>query len=152
MTTGARLLVFALVGATLTVAAGVGIATASIATAGTIAVEVQEHRGGNVSVHVPAGLVSLALFFVPDHVVDRAVDELDHNAYRQVEAYVPAIRSAWTELAEAPDFVVVEIESSSDHVRVEKRDGRILVSVASDDADIHVSFPLSTVERLLRKI
>ena len=63
MSIGARVLVFALVGATLSVAAGVGLATASIATEGTIAVDVQEHRGDRFSVNVPAGLVSLALFF-----------------------------------------------------------------------------------------
>ena len=152
MTTGARLLVFALVGATLLVATGVGIAAASIATEGTIAVDVQEHQGSTVSVHVPAGLISLALFFVPDHIVDHAMFELDQDAYREVEAYLPAVRDALDELNDAPDFVVVEVVNSSDYVRVEKLDGKILVSVQSDDVDINVSFPLRTVERILNKI
>jgi len=152
MSTGARVLVFALIGATLSVAAGVGIATASIATEGTIAVDVQEHRGDRVSVNVPAGLVSLALFFVPDRVIDHAFHEVDRDAYREVESYLPAVRSAWKELGEAPDFVIVEVDGPGEHIRVEKRDGRVLVAIESDDMDVNVSIPLLTVEKLLRKI
>lgn len=152
MSTGARILVFVLVAGTLLVATGVVVTTAAIVGGGTIAVEVEEQRGDRVSVHVPAGLVNLALFLVPTFVIENAMLEVDGTAVDEINAFLPAIRSAWDELDRAPDFVIVEVTGGGEEVLVRKSEGRILVSVDSDDVAVDVSFPIRTVDRILRKL
>jgi hypothetical protein len=152
MSTGARILVLVLVAGTLTLATGVVVTAAAIAGAGTIAVEFEESRGDRVSVSVPAGLINLALFVVPDRLVERAMIEVDQVVVDEVGAYLPAIRSAWDELDRAPDFVIVEVDGPDEKIRIRKSAGMILVTVDSDDLAVDVSFPLSTVDRVLRKL
>lgn len=152
MSKAKRILVIGLVAATVTVAAGVSLATAAIVGAGTIAVDVRETRGDRVSVHVPAGLAEMALFFVPSGLVDHFVEEIDVHAAGEVRDLLPTVRAVWNELEASPDFVLVEVNDGDEHVVIEKRNRRILITVQSDDADVSVSIPVRTVDRLLSKI
>lgn len=56
------------------------------------------------------------------------------------------------ELAKCPDTVLVEVKDGREHVRVEKRGGRLLVDVDSPREEVHISLPLRTVVSVIREI
>jgi hypothetical protein len=62
------------------------------------------------------------------------------------------MRAACNEIASAPDFVLVEIDAEHEHVRVEKRDGKLVVRVDSAEGGFHLSVPLSTLGHLARRL
>jgi hypothetical protein len=155
MSRGARLLVLILVGAVLLVTAGVGVATAAIVRGGTVALDTHDADGREVSVHVPAALIDLALLLVPDRTFSLALEQaaLEHaGRIEGIDGVVPALRDAWGELAAAPDFTLVEVRDDADHVLVQKRGGNLVVQVEGDDLRLDLSVPLRTVSRALRKI
>lgn len=125
----------------------VGVTAASIYRSGTIAVDVEPSDGSQISVHVPAALINLAIAVVPHQV---QVDALE-DAAREVEPFLDAVHALGDELADLPDFVLVEVTGADEHIRIEKLDGRLIVLVESDDERVHVSVPVRTVERLVDK-
>jgi hypothetical protein len=126
----------------------VAVTAAAIYSGGAISVSVEEGDGGGLSISVPAGLANLAIAMVPSTVIDGAVEEVRD----ELEPWIPAVRDAWRTLEEAPDFVLVEVTSPGEHIRVEKR-GRQLVVFVEDGRDrVHVALPLKTVDRIVAKL
>ena len=123
-----------------TIAAG----AAAVYHAGSITVEILEDEGGRFNVSVPAGLARVAIALAPDSIIEEAADEL--------QPVLPALRAGWDEFVRSPDFVIVEVHSDDDHVRVEKQGRKLSVLVDSSDAKIRVSIPLDTVSLLLSKL
>ena len=147
MATGAKILLVVVGGGIILMAATVAAGAAAIYSGGTITVDVEERNGGGVSVHVPAALANLALALVPNHLVERAIEDVSD----EIEPYLPALQNAWDEFERAPDFVMVEVRGRNEHVRVEKKDGKLLVTVNDNGDDLRVEVPLRTLRRIVRK-
>ena len=144
MSRGTRIFLIVLISAIVVVAATVGATVAAVYRSGTIAVAVQESDGGEIRVGLPAALVRIAIYFVPDSLLEEAVEEL--------QPFVPAVRAGWDELRQAPDFVLVEIDTGDESIRVEKRNRELLVHVDSPDAQVQVAIPMGTVGALVSKL
>jgi hypothetical protein len=110
--------------------------------AGTVWVSVKERKpdGTHLVLAVPAGLVSVALGFVPDRDL--------REASEQARPWLPAVEAATWELARVPDTTLVSVESASERVRVAKRGASIVVDVDDADNVVHVVVPL----RLLHSV
>jgi len=155
MTTAARVFLIVVACCVVLTTATVGAAAAMIYRGGTIAVDVQDESGTDISVQVPAGLANMALALVPDRVVEEALDEAIAEVSREfdhdLEAWAPAFRKVWKAFADAPDFVMVEVEGGDEHVRIEKRDTELLILVDSDDGAVKIAVPLKTLRKVMQK-
>ncbi len=147
MSKTARIILIAMVAVTVLVVATVGAAAATVYRAGTIAVRVDDNNGDRIAVTVPAGLARIAIAAIPASVLGEALDELD-----ELDPWMPAARAGWTELAEAPDFVLVEVQGRNESVIVRKQGRQLVVHVDSPDARVDVTVPLGTVGALLAKL
>jgi hypothetical protein len=56
------------------------------------------------------------------------------------------------QLAKVPDTVLVEVRDRDEHVRIEKRGGRILVDVDSPREEVHVGVPIQTVVSAIKEL
>jgi len=144
MTRGTRLLLAIVIGSVLLAIAAVGGTAAAVYRAGTIAVEIEEDDGNRIRVSVPAGLVRAAIALTPSSILEEASAEL--------EPLLPALNAGWRDLSEAPDFVLFELSSTEENVRVEKIDSRLVIFVDVPEATVQVVVPLETVGSLLRKL
>ena len=59
---------------------------------------------------------------------------------------------AWDRIEASPDFVMVEVVSDREQIRVEKNGRNLRILVDGKDVDVDISVPLRTVDRLLRKL
>ena len=144
MTLGAKIFL-GLFGAALALTvATVGAGAAAVVQAGTVSVEVQPDNGSNVSVGVPAIVLHLAIALAPDDLVAECA--------RELEPVWPTVRAAARELERAPDFLLLEVRSADELVRVEKRHGRLVVLVKSNEEQFRVAVPLGTVRRIADRL
>ncbi len=144
MTRGTRLLLAIVIGGVLLATAAVGATAAAVYRAGTIAVEIREDDGNLIRVSLPAGLLRAAIALTPSSILEEACDEL--------EPLLPALNAGWREFSEAPDFVLFELSSAEENVRVEKIDSRLMILVDAPRVTLQVTVPLDTVGWLLRKL
>ena len=94
---------------------------------------------------IPVTAVELALSFVPAEELKDARHEL-----KQVKDIIPAVIDA---LAECPDTILVEVESGSDKVLVEKIGNTLVVKVnSSDNTKVRVKIPLRGAKRVFKKV
>ena len=143
MTRGTRVLLALVLGGALLFVATVGVTVAAVYRAGSVAVEIEEN-GHHFRLGLPAGLLNVAIALTPSSALGSAADE--------IEAFIPALGAGWSELADAPDFVLVEVRSDGEHVRIEKSGDRIEISVDAPDARVRVGLPIGTVGWLLDKL
>jgi len=139
-------LVFVLLGlvfVVLPLAAGAGVVALAYST-GTVTVDVDDGQGTDFTVPLPAGLIPMALRFLPDEVCR----ELE----REVQPSWEGVRRAVDEMNRIPDAVLVQVESGQDHVRVVKEDGRIVVRVWSDEEHVNVAVPLHMVSSVVNQV
>jgi len=149
MSWGARVLIVGVLSVVLVVGMAVTVTAASLYNSGTIAVRVEEDHGSNVSVHVPAGLANLAISLAPDELIE----EIMREARVELDPWWPAVQAAWVQFERAPDFVLVEVQSRDESVRVEKKRKNLLIQVGSGVAEaIEISVPLKTIRKLARKL
>ncbi len=144
MTRGTRLLLAIVIGSVLLVMAAVGATATAVYGAGTIAVEIREDDGNRIRVSLPAGLLRAAIALTPSSILEEACDEL--------QPLLPALNAGWRELSEAPNFVLFELSSAEQDVRVEKVDSRLMIFVDGPELTVQVSVPIDTVGALLRKL
>jgi hypothetical protein len=144
MSLGTKLFLGLFAAALVVSVATVGAATAAVYSAGSIAVAVQPHDGSSVSIRVPAGLANLAIALTPDELLDDAIEDL--------EPVWPSVAAAARVLEQAPDFTLLEVRSSGEHVVVAKEDGRLLVLVDSAGERVRVAVPLATVRRIADRL
>jgi len=113
---------------------------------GVITVNVREKRvdGNHVRFFVPATVVSYGMGLAPEDQIRRAT--------RHAHEYLPAARIAMQELAKCPDTVLVEVRDRGEHVRIEKRGGRLLVDVDSRSEEVHVGVPIQTVVSAIKEL
>ena len=136
-------LIIGLVVVLLPLAAGAGVVALAYST-GTVTVDVDDGQGTDFTLPLPAGLIPMALRFLPDEVCR----ELE----REVKPSWEAVRAAVDEMNRIPDAVLVQVESGRDHVRVVKEDGRIVVRVWSDEEHVNVAVPLHMVSSVVNQV
>lgn len=144
MSSGARLVVAILIASVLVCIVPVGLVTAAVIQDGFARVHVTESSGSDVAIVVPAGLIDVALWFVPPGSMA--------EASRELEPFLPALEALREELDRCPDAVFVEVRDGDERVRVEKRDGRFLVHVESGHERVHIAVPARTVSNVLRAV
>jgi hypothetical protein len=112
---------------------------------GAVKVYVEEKRPGGerVRLWVPGVLAPVALKLIPDEEL-----RLPPEARR----WMPALRAAGEELQRVEDFTLVEVEDGGERVRIEKRNGALLIDVVSEDETVHVSIPLRVVLSVARQL
>jgi hypothetical protein len=93
---------------------------------------------------MPAILLHLAIALTPDEVIEEFAHEL--------EPAWPTVQAAARELDRAPDFVLLEVRSANEHVRIEKLNGRLVVLVQSDAELVRVAVPVGTMRRIVTKL
>jgi hypothetical protein len=115
---------------------------------GAVRVDVREktRNGQHIYLVVPAAILPVAARLIPK-------DKLK-DAPREIGPWLPTIKAASKELARCPDGPLVEVDSSSEHVKIHKRGRSIFIDVDSEEETVHVSFPLEaaadTVSQLAR--
>jgi len=143
MTRGTRVLLGVVLAGGLLFVAAVGVTAAAVYRGGSVAVEIEDD-GHRFRLGLPAGLVNVAIALTPSSAIGPAAEEF--------EAFVPALADGWSELADAPDFVLVEVWSDGAHVKIEKSGDRIEVLVDAADSRVRVGLPIGTVGWLLDKL
>ena len=114
--------------------------------AGVITVRVQaaDIPGGKLQFSMP-GVLSLALLpFVPDQVWEEAAT----NA----REWLPASRAALRELRQSPDFVLVQVHTCKEQVRVAKEGRHIQVHVSDPTVEVRARVPIAVLDLVLTKI
>lgn len=125
-------------------------------------VTVSLHRGGFVRVsvdHRGDDPVSFDLL-VPTPFVGGAVsvaglampDEARADLHRQLDEISPLLHAVAAGLEDCPDAVLIEVEDGTDHVRIAKEGGRLIVQVRSEEDDVDVEVPLALFTHTLRSL
>ena len=112
---------------------------------GVLVVEVDEgENGSNISIRIPAALVHGALKVLPDEAFEKAAVE--------IKEYGPLVHAVCEELADAPDFVLLEVREGDEAVRIRKHDGKLEINIRDDDERVHVIVPLRMVRSVVHRI
>jgi len=136
-------LIIGLVVVLLPLAVGAGVVALAYSN-GTVTVDVDDGQGTDFTLPLPAGLIPMALRYLPDGVCR----ELE----REVGPSWGAVRAAVEEMNRIPDSVLVRVESGDDHVRVVKENGRLVVRVWSNDEHVNVAIPLHMVSSVVHQV
>lgn len=110
----------------------------------TVRVDDRSGEGHRVNLFLPATVVPAALRMVPAHHFGQIPPE--------ARRLLPAVREAARRAADLPDFVLAEVDSPRERVRIEKKGNRLLVRVEERDEEVFVAVPLRTIARTLREI
>ena len=97
-----------------------------------------------VSLRIPAVILPAALALVPDQVFG--------HAEPQLRAAIPIALKACEMLETRGDAVLVEVESRRERVRVAKVGNEIRIDVESNDDEVHVAFPISSVRSVVSRL
>jgi hypothetical protein len=143
MTRGTRILLATVVGGAVLLLATLGAGAAAVYRAGAVAVDVED-GDDRFRFRLPAALIGAAVTLAPDSLLDEAASDL--------APLLPAAAAGWRELEAAPDFVLLEIRSDDEQIRVAKSGFRLEISVDGPDARVRVAVPLRSVGSLLRRL
>ncbi len=112
---------------------------------GAVKVYVEEKKPGGerVRLWVPGVLAPVALKLIP-------AEEL--RLPPEARRWMPALRAAGEELERVEDFILVEVEDGGEHVRIEKRNGALIIDVVSPEETVHLSVPLRVVLSVARQL
>lgn len=127
--------------------AGVALVAGTLAfRQGVVTIRVNESGadGRQVNLFLPAAVVPLALRMVPAHHFGQIPPE--------ARRLLPAVREAARRAADLPDFVLAEVDSPRERVRIEKKGNRLLVRVEERDEEVFVAVPLRTLASTLREL
>jgi hypothetical protein len=121
---------------------------AVLAWGGVATVQVLENGKSEMTVPIPMAVVEAAvasgdLFFdVEEHL----------QAEADLGEWGPLVREILAALDECPDVVLVEVVDGSDHVRVAKEGGSLLVEVNDSKVHLRVSVPTRSVRRTVARL
>jgi hypothetical protein len=126
--------------AALGLTATLAMSTAYVFHEGVIKVDVDEFQGDGSHIHlwVPATAVSLGLYVVPRHHLERAA--------QQVQPFLPALREITKELKRYSNAQLVEVKEKDEHVQIAVVDGKIQIDVVDPQESIHIRVPVETLE------
>jgi ribose 5-phosphate isomerase len=125
---------------------GLTLTTVVVMKDGMIEVNVQEkHEGGShVHLYVPATVATWGVHLAPR-------ERLREQLRGQGENLAIA-RMALRELEKAPDALLVEVESSKEHVHVATRNGNFVVDVNDASDTVHVSLPIRAARKVVEDL
>lgn len=136
-----------LIGKILLGAAGTVVAMGAVVSSeGFVNVKVHEKKPDGVHLHIiaPVLLMNAGLHFVPRHHL--------REASEKIQPWVPLIDAAVQGLKESDDVDLVEVTQPDQHVKVATSGGSIVVDVTNEEDDVHVSLPLSEINRVVHEI
>jgi len=136
-----------LVGKILLGAAGTVVAMGAVVSSeGFVNVRVHENKPDGVHLHIiaPVLLMNVGLHFVPREHLKEAAE--------QVRPWLPVIDAAVKELKKSDDVDLVEVTGPDEHVKVATHSGSIVVDVTDPEDEVHVSLPLSEIDRAVHEI
>jgi len=151
MNTIAKLLFAAVLTLAVLVVGSGTLLAASVVRGGMVTVKIHETgpRGEkHLYVPVPAALVNLGLDMVPMLT--------GRDVFGKVRADLgdmgPAMAAALTELEDAPDAVLVDIQDGRENVRIVKEGSSLEIQVDGPDGQVEISLPASLLGRIAREI
>jgi hypothetical protein len=127
----------------LTLAAGVA-AGIYVKNAGMVVVQVAERGGDNINLKIPAAALELASWCIPDAVFGCV------NGH--MAPWLPTLDPVFDQLRSLPDFVMVDVVSPREKVRIETRGGRLVVRAVSPGDQIHLSIPIRIAGKIMHRI
>ena len=132
----------------LFVAGGIAL-TLAVHNAGMVVVDVREGTSGcgsdRISIRLPAFVAHAALCCTPSVAFqDACCGEVLH--------WAGVVRKGFKELADCPDFTIVEIDSEDERVRIRKKGNALIIDIYSDDETVHVEVPIGLVRAAVSKI
>jgi hypothetical protein len=151
MNTIAKLLFAAVLTLAVLVVGSGTLLAASVVRSGMVTVKVHEtgpHGEKHLYVPVPAALVNLGLDIMPMLAGEDVFGEIRSD----LGDMGPAFAAALTELEDAPDAVLVDIQDGRENVRIVKNGGSLEVLVDSPDGTVEISLPASLLGRIAREI
>jgi hypothetical protein len=74
------------------------------------------------------------------------------EAAEQVRPWLPVIDAAVKELKKSDDVDLVEVTGPDEHVKVATHGGSMVVDVTDAEDEVHVSLPLSEIDRVVHEI
>ena len=150
MNSQSRKLFLILFGAPLLLAIPVVLLGSSIFQAGTIEFEVHEKHPGGCSLEatIPAALVPVAMRLAPAQAMHEVRAEID----TEIGDCMKIARAVLKEISRCPDGVFVDVRTACEVVTVEKRNGRLEVTVDTPHELVRASVPLHTVASVLSAI
>ncbi len=115
-----------------------------VSSEGFVHVSVQQHRPGGTHIWLvaPAMAAPIALRLVPRRPLEQALEK--------AREWLPAAQAAASELQECPDGPLVEVTDPTEHVKVGKRDGSLVVDVNDPREKVYVAVPLGAIGDSLR--
>lgn len=121
-----------------------------VASQGMLAIDVVEKSpgGARIKMIVPGVLVNFCLSVVPTAMPPEEKERLREEIGR----YEPLLAAAIDELEKAPDMVFVEVEEGDEHVTIAKRDGHLVIDVETDDENVSVKVPVTSVRATWRNV
>jgi hypothetical protein len=136
-----------LVGKILLGAAGSVVAMGAVVSSeGFVNVRVHEKKPDGVHLHIiaPVMPMNIGLHFVPQGDLKEAA--------AQLRPWLPVIDAAVLELKKSDDINLVEVSGPDQHVKVATKGGSMVVDVTDAEDDVHVSVPLSEIDRVVHEI
>jgi hypothetical protein len=111
-----------------------------LASSSCVVVDVKQADGPHIIVPVPLMLARTALHFAPR--------EATHVEIPELARYSELGKKLVTELRNAPDGVLVDVDDGDDHVTIEKVGDELEVEVHDADDDVSVRLPLAVAAQL----
>ena len=132
--------------AALGLGATMAVAGAYVFREGVIRVDLDENRPGGSHVHVwvPATAVSAGLRLAPRHCME--------DAATKARPFLPLLREISKELEKYPNAEFVEVQDSSDRVRVTMVNGKLEIDAVGDDQIVHVRVPAETISNVADRL
>lgn len=126
--------------------AGVALAAAVVSSGMmTISVEDRSADGVNLYIPIPAALIEAAAGGAQLLIPERELAKVR----RAVGPWQESVGGVLDKLADAPDGVLVAVDSKTERVRIEKRGRNLEIEVHDHESDVSISVPLPSVARLL---
>lgn len=114
--------------------------TAAVHRAGTVAIEVREEGGDNISLKIPGAIFQVALALTPKTTFSCDADD-------DVDVWFDVVRIVSREMTRMPDATFVEVDGDGgEHVTVTKKGPNLLIDVRDGSDRVHISVPFSIVK------
>jgi hypothetical protein len=123
----------------------ISVVSLAVYQSGFLIVNVRDQETGkHFLAPVPMFAINLAMEMIPDYRLQRFSANLPTPALQ--------LERAGKNLLDCPDGVFVEIDNQHDHVRVEKRNGNMILSANTPDKNVFIQVPIASTTRALARI
>ena len=109
-----------------------------------VSVKGKKPGGENVRLILPAAVAPVGVWLVPQKDLRQAMKEAG--------PYLPALQAAAEELADCPDFTLVEVSSRQEKVYIAKKGSHFVIDVDNPNETVHVSLPLEAVRTVASQL